>query len=302
MDGGSIGAIRTYYFRRLGIAKSMAFGKMRGRTTDLKFRNGILKPRFILIGLALLLVACNQNDDKKKANVPLQPTIAPIAQNSNWAPVIQTIDGVEMVQVPPGCFMMGNAAGRRDEQPVHQICFDKPFWIDRYEVTNAQYGSAGNGQGEKQPRENLMWTEARDFCVNRGARLPTEAEWEYAARGPDNLMYPWGNDLIEENLTFDGNSVGQTQDVGIHPGGVSWVGAFDMSGNVWEWVSSIHKPYPYDPNDGREDMNDTTNPRIYRGGINSYMDFAAGSTMRFKFPPERRDWFIGFRCARSNEG
>lgn len=272
------------------------------RATELNFRKAILKKRFLLTCLALLLAACNSGNDKKNDEDSPSPTIAPITQNSDWTPLIQTVDGVEMVEVPPGCFMMGNEAGRRDEQPVHEICFDELFWIDRYEVTNAQYGSAGNGQGENQPRENLTWLEAFDFCTNRGARLPTEAEWEYAARGPDNLMYPWGNELVVENLTFDGNSVGQTQDVGIRPAGVSWVGAFDMSGNVWEWVSSIHKSYPYDANDGREDMTDTTSQRVYRGGINSYMDFAAGSTMRFKFPPERRDWFIGFRCARSNEG
>ncbi len=68
---------------------------------------------------------------------------------------------------------------------------------------------------------------------------------------------------------------------------------------MFEWVSSIYKRYPYDPNDGREDMNDTTSPRVYRGGNQSYFDFAAGAAMRFRMFPDERDWFVGFRCARN---
>jgi formylglycine-generating enzyme required for sulfatase activity len=195
--------------------------------------------------------------------------------------------------------MMGNEKGRRDEKPVQQQCFNA-YWIDRYEVTNAQYGQPGNFQGDKHPRENLTWTEARDFCAKRGMRLPTEAEWEYAARGPDNLIYPWGNDLIEANLVFDRNSNNQTADVGSKPAGISWVGAFDMSGNVWEWVSSMYKPYPYNAADGREDMSDITSERVYRGGVGSYIDYAAGAAARFHAAPDNRDWFVGFRCARAD--
>ncbi|MBI5930867.1 MAG: formylglycine-generating enzyme family protein [Chloroflexi bacterium] len=260
----------------------------------------------MLISLAAFLLSCRKNNDdhadKNYTPTAIPPTpIASIIRNSDWTPIIQAFNGVEMVLVPPGCFLMGNEKGRRDEVPVHPICFDEPFWLDRYEVTNAQYGSTGNAQGPNQPRENLLWSEARDFCISRGGRLPTEAEWEYAARGPDNLMYPWGNTMIDENLTYDRTSMNQTENVGGRPSGVSWVGAYDMAGNVWEWVSSIYRPYPYDPNDGREDMTDTTGQRVYRGGIRSYIDFAAGMTTRFKFPQDRRDWFIGFRCARSFE-
>lgn len=249
----------------------------------------------LFICLMVLLAGCDSGNPEPTAT----PTTDPITRNADWTPVVQEFDGVEMVKVPPGCFLMGNEEGRRDERPPHEICFDTPFWIDRTEVTNAQYGSNGNGQNPNQPRENLLWTEARDFCVNRGARLPTEAEWEYAARGPDNLIYPWGNDLVEDNLIFDRNSPSQTADVASRPSGVSWVGSYDMSGNVWEWVSSLYRPYPYDASDGREDQTDTASPRVYRGGINSYIDFGVGSTTRFQFPPDRRDWFIGFRCARS---
>ncbi len=230
------------------------------------------------------------------------PTATPdmplIASNEDWTPVIERIDGVEMVLVPPGCFLMGHENGRRNERPVHQQCFYRPFWIDRTEVTNAQYGSSGAFAGDNRPRENLTWFEARDFCAARGARLPTEAEWEYAARGPSNWIYPWGNQMDSQALVFDQNSGNQTADVGSRPRGASWVGALDMSGNVLEWVSSQYRPYPYRADDGREDLTDARALRVYRSGWGSYIDFGVSAAIRFYDRPDYRDWFIGFRCAR----
>jgi formylglycine-generating enzyme required for sulfatase activity len=233
-----------------------------------------------------------------------QPTLTPVprvTRNQDWTPVTQTINGYEMVKVPAGCFMMGSEDGRRDERPTGQICFNAPFWIDRNAVTNTQYGSSGSYSGPNRPRENLTWFEARDFCVKRGARLPTEAEWEYAARGPDNLIYPWGNDLIADNLAYDRNMVNnaETADVGSHPKGASWVGANDMTGLLWEWVSSIYQPYPYSATDGRENDADQTSQRVYRSGWLSYNDHGVSATIRFHKKPEERDWHIGFRCAAS---
>ena len=249
----------------------------------------------ILLIIPALLAACGSGEPPTPTVTPA-PT--PIASNADWTPVIETFDGVEMVRVPPGCFEMGHDEGRRDERPAHRFCIESAFWIDRYEVTNAQYGDQGNFPGDDRPRENLTWFEARDHCAARGGRLPTEAEWEYAASGPDNLIYPWGDELIAENLVFDQNSNNETATVGGRPGGVSWVGEHDMAGNVWEWVSSIYTPYPYDPTDGREDLNDAESLRVYRGGVGSYMDYAAGTAARFWKEPGDRDWFIGFRCAR----
>jgi len=227
-----------------------------------------------------------------------KPTYVP--GNTAWQPVSKTFNGAEMVEVPTGCFMIGSEKGRRDEQPVRQICFDKPFWIDRYEVSNGQYGSDGPFAGANKPRSNLTWFEARDFCAKRGAHLPTEAEWEYAARGPDSLLYPWGDKFVPDNLVYDGNFNNQLAEIGSRPGGVSWVGAYDLAGNAWEWVSSLYRPYPYNANDGRENLNDTTNRRVYRGGIGSYIDYGTSAAKRFWLLPSGRDWFIGFRCAKDS--
>ena len=132
-----------------------------------------------------------------------------------------------MVLVPVGCFMMGSSDGKADEAPVHEVCFDAPFWIDVYEVTNAQFGTSGQFDGDDRPREMMNWQRALAYCQSRGARLPTEAEWEYAARGPDSLIYPWGNAFIADNVVYFLNSENRTWDVGSRPQGVSWVGAYD---------------------------------------------------------------------------
>ncbi|PJF29502.1 MAG: hypothetical protein CUN52_08070 [Phototrophicales bacterium] len=264
-----------------------------------------------VIVILITLVACGGGDNTTTATNPATwsnpnpstpepaPEITPVAENSAWTPVIETIDGYEMVLVPPGCFMMGSTYGRRDELPEHQICFDKAFWIDRTEITNAQYGSDGAWTGANKPRTNLLWTEARDFCIGRGGRLPSEAEWEYAAAGPSDWVYPWGNTFFADRLLFDKNWFGQPVDVGKYPNGASWVGALDMAGNVWEFTRSIYKPYPYDPTDGREDMNDETSRRVFRSGVYSYIDYGVANSIRFWVrPQDSRDWFIGFRCVK----
>jgi iron(II)-dependent oxidoreductase len=223
------------------------------------------------------------------------------ARNAEWEVIRQDFGGVEMVLVPEGCFMMGWAEGRRDEQPVHEVCFEQAFWIDRYEVSNAQFGLPGAFPEPNYPRENLPWAEARDFCLRRGARLPTEAEWEYAARGPEAWLYPWGMVLEQDRLVFDRNSNNHTAPVGSRPGGVSWVGAYDMAGNVWEWVSSAYLPYPYQLGDGREDLANPDLWRVYRGGLGSYLDDGPAMSRRFRADPDKRSWFLGFRCAKDVE-
>ncbi len=227
--------------------------------------------------------------------------------NADWTPVEHEFDGIIMVQVPAGCFIMG--AGETGEG--HEICFDAPFWIDRTEVTQADFARLDGEKahphefsGNSHPVENITWFEARDFCELRGARLPTEAEWEYAARGPDNSLYPWGNEWDEEKLIWDWYASQGTAEVGSHPEGASWVGTLDMSGNVWEWTSSLYMPYPYDENDsGEEDTGDRDDVfRVLRGG--SWFNLRPEhftTAFREWHRPDHFDITYGFRCVHDFE-
>jgi formylglycine-generating enzyme required for sulfatase activity len=229
-------------------------------------------------------------------------------------------DGVAMVQVPPGCFMMGmidaeiddliNNYGTdvfRESGPQHPQCFSAPFWIDRTEVTQADFARLDGVQAElswfagaDRPVDSITWFEARDYCALRGARLPTEAEWEYAAGGPDSLVYPWGNAWNEDNAVWGGNSY-ETAPVGSRPAGRSWVGAEDMSGNVWEWTSSLYEPYPYAAGDGREADTGTSTDveRVVRGGSWNYVNVFLRAANRSWYSPVVGGGNYGFRCARS---
>jgi formylglycine-generating enzyme required for sulfatase activity len=239
---------------------------------------------------------------------PLLPGFSPITRNADWTPVTQDFDGVTMLLVPAGCFDMGSNDGPDDEQPVHPQCFDQPFWIDRTEVTQSDFARLGGQkanpnsfEGDQHPVESITWFEAREFCVLRGMRLLTEREWEYAARGPDNRVYPWGDDWNPDNAIQSDEFLDQTLPVGSRPAGVSWVGALDLIGNVTEWVSSQYLDYPYDLADGREsDTGDNMDiRRVLRGG-------AWIETTPARLRAASRDWFtpdyfnnpIGFRCAR----
>lgn len=247
----------------------------------------------------------------------------PVNQNGNWAQMVRQINSVEMVLVPAGCFTMGSpraqidyavelggqSAELTDEHPSSRQCFEQPFWIDRYEVTNDQFqqlgGQAANNShfgGGNLPREMITWQEARDFCEQRGGRLPTEREWEYAARGPDDLIFPWGNLFIPNNVVYAANT-DAPMEVGSHPMGVSWVGAHDLSGNVWEWVNTIYDQnifrYPYDHQDGREDSSDLAGNRVIRGGSFTSIIYKVRTAYRQQFAANDTANYIGFRCVQT---
>jgi formylglycine-generating enzyme required for sulfatase activity len=232
----------------------------------------------------------------------------------NHTPVFQNVDNVEMVLVPAGCFIMGtdNDFTRENEQPMHQQCFLEDFWIDRYEVTNVQFEQFGGqairspgGSDPLQPRIDLSWYEMRDFCALRNARLPTEAEWEYAARGPESLIYPWSNEFIGDNVVYFDNSNDEAVAVGSRPTGASWVGAEDLSGNVWEFTSTIYDeelyPYPYQDDDGREDIQQEAELRVMKGGgyYNDTYDLHNSTRAGALAATVGLD-SLGFRCARSS--
>lgn len=234
---------------------------------------------------------------------PEQIVLTPVTSNASWTPVERDFDGVTMVLVPVGCFMMGSDNGYDDEKPVHEQCFSEPFWIDRTEVTQADFARLGGQKanpnyftGDNLPVDSITWFEARDFCEQRGMRLPTEAEWEYAARGPNSLEYPWGSTWNGNNIVWNHSSSRRTANVGSIPAGISWVGALDMSGNVWEWVSSLYQDYPYN---GDQESNNSS-VRMLRGGswLNGLILLFRAANRSGNLPA---NWDIdnGFRCARS---
>lgn len=247
-----------------------------------------------------------------------------VTNNVDWTPCVKEINKVMMALVPAGCFEMGstdaqvdyavelrsgaNKSWFEDEQRAHKVCFAKPFWMDETEVTNDQFAEFEGWAEEpslwtdaQRPRVQISWAEARAFCQRRGMRLPSEAEWEYAARGPDALVFPWGD-------TWDGSlAVWNTSEVAPvrskPDNSTSWIGAYDLSGNAREWVADWYaatyyreledgENNPPGPNDGDE--------RVVRGG--SWSDTQANSlraTDRYRKPPETRYNNFGFRCALS---
>ena len=239
------------------------------------------------------------------------PTLAPGATR------VREADGMTMVYVPAGEFEMGSTDGYDDEQPVHTVALDA-FWLDQTEVTNAQYQTCvtagkcdewryaddSDFNAADQPVVGVSWSDAVDYCAWVGGRLPTEAEWEYAARGPEGFVYPWGDSWqpglanCDEDDCEDGFEY--MAPVGSFPAGASWVGALDMVGNVWEWVADWYDAEYY----ARSPRENPTGPeegetRVLRGGSWSNWAEPPRSGSRWGGP---RPWYNngGFRCVRTS--
>ena len=245
---------------------------------------------------------------------PILPTSVPTLGIDST--LVSAQDGMTLVYVPAGEFTMGSNDGVSDEGPVHQVFLDA-FWIDQTEVTNAMYIKCADAGVCQEPTNKVSakninyyrntpfnnypviyvdWTMAKTYCSWAGRRLPGEAEWEKAARGDEGRTYPWGDDSPNSNLLNYNNIVADTSSVKSYESGKSIYGAYDMSGNVWEWVSSLYLPYPYDINDGREDLS-AGGDRVHRGGSFYDNDSFVYSAKRDKGDPGFVSFNLGFRCA-----
>ena len=251
----------------------------------------------------------------------------------------------EMVPIPAGSFIQGSTvdevnyaydlcmsydefdqcwrSGLDDEVPQHEVYLDE-FYIDKYEVTNAQYGQcvkAGvcdpssplssntrssyfdNPRYADYPVIYVTWYDAANYCRWAGKRLPTEAEWEKAARGEDGRLWPWGNSFsLDMGNVRPGGVAPDTSDmtrVGSYPRGASPYGAMDMVGNVWEWVADWYDDSYYQVSPSRNPQGPASGEKkVFRGGSWNSNVGSARTASRAGTPPDGRYFDIGFRCAR----
>ncbi len=223
----------------------------------------------------------------------------------------------EMVRVPAGPFKMGYDFRIPDERPMHTVTLPA-YWIDRYEVTNARYQKFVDATAHPPPRHwqgnqpppgkanhpvvYVSWHDADAYCRWAGRRLPTEEEWEKAARGADGRLFPWGDKFDSAKANTPQAKHGGTMPVGSLPKGRSPYGLYDMAGNVYEWTDSWYVPYP---GNTRPNPNFGKRLRVVRGG--SWIDctfyrcgLSAFTFNRAVFKPETMNEGFGFRCARSD--
>jgi len=260
-------------------------------------------------------------------NVFIPPTSVAENTTTPLAGEERVIGGAPMVFVPAGEFSMGSSNADKDasddEKPQHTVYLDA-FWIDKFEMTNALYKKCvdaewcqapsvtwtywrnpyyGNAQYENYPVTNVSWDDANAYCQWAKKRLPTEAEWEKAARGPDGRIYPWGNTFDPSRLN-SGVAVDDTTAVGSYLAGASPYGAMDMAGNVLEWVADWYDPNYY----ANSPLSNPTGPasrvgvghRVFRGGSwgNTGDDARfVRATHRAFNPPNSTSPVDGFRCA-----
>ena len=236
-----------------------------------------------------------------------------IAMEQKRLDLLVKLNEGEMVPVPAGTLRMGsNLAGRENENPEHKVQI-KAFYLDRYEVTNLQYkdfvdvaghrmpvhwqnGTFPAGKGEH-PVANVSWEDARTYAEWTGKRLPTEAEWEWAARGRDGREYPWGKQPSQDHANY-GSPDNKTTPINKYLKGVSEFGVWDLCGNVGEWVNDWYENKYY----SRSPESDPKGPaeghlKVYRGGgyHTNRMDIRAAS--RHSATPTMYQDYIGFRCA-----
>ncbi|MBM4430297.1 MAG: TIR domain-containing protein [Chloroflexi bacterium] len=230
----------------------------------------------------------------------------------------------EMILIPTGEFLMGSdpsadKSAQDEEQPQHTLHLTG-YYLAKTPVTNAQYAAFVQsgyraprhwegwqqppGTKEDHPVVYVSWHDARAYChwlaevTGKPYRLPSEAEWEKGARGTDGRIYPWGNRWDAKRCNTAKHGPGDTTSVGAYPQGSSPYGLLEMVGNVWEWCSTLYLDYPYQSDDGREDL-EADGDRVLRGGSYSNSQYSARCAYRVRDRADARISRIGFRVAAS---
>ena len=242
--------------------------------------------------------------------------------NELMNPGVRKTDDAQMVAIPGDTFTMGDPRGAIDEKPAHEVTLSD-YWIDAYEVTNGQYALCvadgvctephevksfrrtsyyGNPEFDNYPVIYVDWSQAAAYCEWAGGRLPTEAEWEYAAKGPEGNAYPWGNTFVAANLNYSGNGNYDTLAVDANPDDVSSFGVYNLGGNVSEWVADRYQENWYSTTNQPIDPTgpDYGNYRVIRGSSAQTAENNARTADRFyaigtSFALDR-----GFRCVVSD--
>lgn len=236
-------------------------------------------------------------------------------------------DGAPMILIPAGPFPMGvpkgDRDGGRDEYPRHEVALDA-YYIDKYEVTHGRYAEFVKATGHRIPENpknpkrtlwneplsealaerpviNVDWNDADAYCRWAGKRLPTEAEWEKAARGTDDRRFPWGNvEPTHKHLNFNQQWQGEKtlMPVGSYEAGKSPFGAYDMAGNVWEWVGDWYDPLYYEKSPpANPNGPETGTHKVLRSSGWSVETPLVRIFTRVKSDPINRNDSTGFRCA-----
>ncbi len=304
----------------------------------------------VLMVLMLFVGACGASGQAEPTPIPVNtavPTVAVVqneAMDSSNAEAgeerVSPVDGMVQVFIPEGSFRMGGMDTNTDpdELPPHAVTMSA-YWMDKLEVTTGMYllcVQAGaceppsffnsekhetyfnNAEYADYPVINVTWGDANDYCTWAGKRLPTEAEWEYAARGNDLRTFPWGDERPDSSRANFDRNINDVTRVGSFPAGASPFGVLDMSGNVWEWVSDYYATDAYASAGGANPSGPLAavgagERHVIRGG--SYQDvendirlanrgFASGPDLEADMDSaEYKGEFstkIGFRCVASN--
>lgn len=303
--------------RQLTVLKEITITRAAGQTTATGTMTGLTPGPVMLYARAfdtnniLLTSGASSVTVVSGSNVSAQITLSQVGNGGDPNNPVNAIDGAAMRRVSAITFTMGSSDGTSyyDEKPTHQVTLNT-YYIYKYEVTVAQYRAfcAATGRAlpptpswgwhDDHPIVNVSWHDAAAYASWAGCRLPTEAEWEYAAKGADNRRYPWGMSW-DVSLCANGNNSTGTSPVSSYSSGVSPAGAYNMAGNAFEWCSDwyVEDYYSSSPSNNPTGPGTGTN-KVLRGGSWDDRGDSFRCTFRWFLPPGIQWPQVGFRCVK----